>query len=147
MEIDHVVLWVESPERALAFYVELLGLAPERIEEYRAGLTGFPSVRLNETAILDLMERQKVAAVRAFTGGGAASGGTPINHVCLAMTPADYAALTARLKQAGVEVRSAGERPFGAQGHAEESVYFQDPDGNVIEIRHYGAGEAGSAPR
>lgn len=54
MEIDHVVLWVESPERALAFYVE----------------------------VLDLMARGKAETVRAFTGG-AASGGTPFNHVCL----------------------------------------------------------------
>lgn len=137
MEIDHVVLWVESPERALAFYVEVLGLAPERAEDYAAGRTSFPSVRVNETAILDLMARNKAEAVRAFTGGGAASGGTPINHVCLAMTAADYAALTARLEEAGVELRSAGERPFGAQGHARESVYFQDPDGNVVEIRYY----------
>jgi catechol 2,3-dioxygenase-like lactoylglutathione lyase family enzyme len=137
MEIDHVVLWVESPKRALAFYVDVLGLAPERAEDYVAGRTSFPSVRLNETAILDLMERDKIAAVRAFTGGGEASGGTPINHVCLAMTAAEYAALTVRLKAAGVALKSAGERPFGARGHARESVYFQDPDGNVVEIRHY----------
>jgi catechol 2,3-dioxygenase-like lactoylglutathione lyase family enzyme len=141
MEIDHVVLWVASPERALGFYVEVLGLTPERAEDYAAGRTSFPSMRLNETAILDLMARDKVAAVRAFTGGSEAGGGTPINHLCLAMTAADYAALTARLEAAGVELTSAGERPFGARGHARESVYFKDPDGNVVEIRHYG--EAG----
>ena len=144
MEIDHVVLWVESPQRALGFYVEVLGLAPERAEDYAAGRTSFPSVRVSETAILDLMERGQVAAVRAFTGGGAASdkesGGTPINHVCLAMTAADYRALTARLEAAGVALTSAGERPFGARGHARESVYFQDPDGNVVEIRYYDEG-------
>ena len=137
MQIDHVVLWVENPQRALAFYVEVLGLAPERAEDHAAGTASFPSVRLNESAILDLMARDQAPAVRNFTGGGAASGGTPINHVCLAMTAADYRALTARLNAAGVELRSAGERPFGARGNARESVYFQDPDGNVLEIRHY----------
>jgi glyoxylase I family protein len=143
MEIDHVVLWVESPERALAFYVDVLGLAPERVEDYRAGRAGFPSVRLSESAILDLMARDMAAAVRDVTGGAATGSGTPLNHLCLALPAADYAALTARLEEAGVAFRSAGERPFGARGRAREAVYFQDPDGNIIEIRHYGEGAVG----
>jgi catechol-2,3-dioxygenase len=28
-------------------------------------------------------------------------------------------------------------RSFGAQGWAPEAFYFVDPDGNVIEARHY----------
>ncbi len=140
MEIDHVVLWVESPQRALAFYVDVLGLAPERVEDYRAGRASFPSVRLSETAILDLMARDMAPAVRDVTGGAEMGSGTPLNHLCLAMPPDDYAALTARLEKAGVALKSAGERPFGARGRAREAVYFEDPDGNVVEIRHYGDG-------
>jgi len=138
MEIDHVVLWVESPQRALAFYVDVLGLTPERVEDYRAGQVSFPSVRLSETTILDLMAHDMAAAVRDVTGGAETGSGTPLNHLCLALTAADYAMLSARLTEAGVVLRSAGERPFGARGRAREAVYFQDPDGNVIEIRHYG---------
>ena len=137
MDIDHVVLWVESPKRALEFYVGVLGLAPVRAQDFEEGKASFPSVRVNEATILDLMDRSKVPGVREFTGSGGDSGGAPINHVCLSMTATDYASLTARLVEHGVELKSGGERAFGAGGQAEHSVYFSDPDGNVLEIRHY----------
>ena len=137
MDIDHVVLWVESPKRALEFYVGVLGLAPVRARDFKEERASFPSVRLNETTIFDLMDRSKVSGVRKFTGGGGDSGGAPLNHVCLSMDASDYASLTARLVEHGVELMSGGEKSFGAQGHAEHSVYFRDPDGNVLEIRHY----------
>jgi catechol 2,3-dioxygenase-like lactoylglutathione lyase family enzyme len=53
------------------------------------------------------------------------------------MNASDYASLTARLAERGVELKSGGEKAFGARGHAGHSVYFRDPDGNVLEIRHY----------
>lgn len=52
--IDHIVLNVRDVERSLRFYTEVPGLTPERVESWRAGKNGFPSVRLNETAILGL---------------------------------------------------------------------------------------------
>ena len=137
MDIDHVVLWVESPKRALEFYVDVLGLAPVRAQDFEEGKAGFPSVRVNQTTILDLMDRSNVAVVREFTGGDDDRVGAPINHVCLSMKATDYASLTARLVERGVELKSGGERAFGARGHAEHSVYFSDPDGNVVELRHY----------
>lgn len=137
MDIDHVVLWVENQKRALEFYVDVLGLAPVRAQDFEEGRTSFPSVRLNEITILDLMDRSKVSSVREFTGGGSNSGGAPINHICLSMNASDYASLTARLVGHGIELKSGGERAFGARGHAEHSVYFRDPDDNVLEIRHY----------
>ncbi len=47
MNIDHVVLWVESPKRALDFYVGVLGLAPMRAQDFEEDRASFPSVRLN----------------------------------------------------------------------------------------------------
>ncbi len=47
MDIDHVVLWVESPKRALEFYVDVLGLAPVRAQDFKEGRASFPSVRVN----------------------------------------------------------------------------------------------------
>ena len=137
MNIDHVVLWVESPKRALAFFVDVVGLTPVRNREFEQGEAPFPSVRVNDTTILDLVDRSKVSSVREFTGGGLDSGGAPLNHLCLSLDESAYAALTARLRERGVALKSGGKKSFGARGLAEDSVYFSDPDGNIIEIRHY----------
>ena len=137
MNIDHVVLWVDSPKKALDFYVTVVGLSPVRAQDFEEGVAPFPSVRVNDTTILDLMDSSSAAAVQKFTGGGGEGGGQPINHICLSMDAADYLALTARLLAQGVQLTSGGGQAFGAQGLAEISTYFQDPDGNVIEIRHY----------
>ncbi len=138
MDIDHVVLWVESPKRALDFYVDVLGFDPVRAQEYADGTAPFPSVRVNQRTIFDFMDRTALLSrVQSFTGGGDAVGGQPINHVCLSMSQAEFASLSVKLAKRGVDVRDGGDNAFGAQGHAARSVYFDDPDGNVLEIRYY----------
>jgi len=136
MNIDHIVLWVENPTKSLDFYVNTVGLRPVRRQDFEEGTAPFPSVRVNDSTILDLMSRDMLSEVREFTGGSN-GGGAPINHVCFSMNPEDYSALRARLIAQEIELTSGGERAFGAQGLAGSSEYFSDPDGNVIEIRHY----------
>ena len=53
------------------------------------------------------------------------------------MSEAEFNSISARLADQGVEVRPGGEDVFGAQGQAVRSVYFNDPDGNVLELRFY----------
>lgn len=137
MNIDHVVLWVDKPTNSLAFFVDVVGLRPVREQEFAEGSAGFPSVRLDDRTILDLMDRNTVSLVRDFTGDSGDGGGRPINHICLSMNATEYAELRARLLAQKVDLVSGAERSFGAQGLAERSEYFHDPDGNVIEIRHY----------
>ena len=137
MNIDHVVLWVDSPTNSLAFFVDVVGLRAVREQDYEEGSATFPSVRLNDSSILDLMDRNTVSLVQEFTGDGGDGGGRPINHICLSMNATEYSALRARLLAQEVDLVSGGEHSFGAQGVAERSEYFRDPDGNVIEIRHY----------
>jgi len=136
MNIDHVVLWVDDPSESLDFYVSVIGMRPVRQQAFEEGTAAFPSVRINGSTILDLMNRELLSGVQEFTGGGD-SGGAPINHICLSMDAGEYSALRARLIAQGLELTSGGEHAFGAQGLAERSEYFRDPDGNVIEIRHY----------
>jgi len=136
VNIDHVVLWVDSPRNSLSFFVDVVGLRPVRAQDFEDGTAPFPSVRLNDLTILDLMDKSTVSLVQDFTGGGN-SGGRPINHICLSMNAAEYSALAARLLAQNVDLIAGGERSFGAQGLAERSEYFHDLDGNVIEIRHY----------
>ncbi len=137
MQIDHVVLWVDDPKRALEFYVEVIGLEAVRARDFEDGKAPFPSVRVNDTTIIDLMNRALVPFVREFTAGGM-SGGAPVNHVCLSMGASAYDSLTARLAERGIRLKPGGKSSFGAQGVTAHSAYFLDPDGNVLEIRHYG---------
>ena len=138
MEIDHVVLWVEDPKRSLDFYAGVLGLETVRAQEFEKGQARFPSVRINERTIFDIMDRNELLSlVQNFTGGGENVGGAPINHLCLSMSASEFTTLSARLAARGVNVRPGGENVFGARGQAVRSVYFNDPDGNVLEIRYY----------
>ena len=57
---DHLVVNTRNPDRALAFYRDVLGLEILREEEYRAGKVGFASVRITPETIID---------VRPFTSG------------------------------------------------------------------------------
>ena len=138
MNLDHAVLWVANANRSLEFYVNVLGLEAVRAEEFAAGKARFPSVRINETTIFDLMEREELLSlVQNFTGGGDGIGGAPINHLCLSMSVSLYDEISARLTAHGVKLQPGGEDVFGAQGQAVRSTYFNDPDGNVLEIRYY----------
>jgi catechol 2,3-dioxygenase-like lactoylglutathione lyase family enzyme len=125
---DHVVLVVDDPERSLDFYTGVLGLAPVRVEEWRAGSVPFPSVRVNAETIIDLFPRHSGA--RVPTPGP----DSRLDHLCLVIEPTDLAALAAG---GAVEVvRGPSEQLFGAQGYA-TSLYIADPDGVTVELRAY----------
>jgi catechol 2,3-dioxygenase-like lactoylglutathione lyase family enzyme len=115
--LDHIVLRCNDAERSLAFYVDELGLEPERVEEWRRGEVPFPSVRLTPTTIIDLFQAER--------------SGVNMDHVCLVIEPTDLAALAAAFPGS-----TTGEHLFGAQGYA-SSVYIHDPDGNTVEFRFY----------
>ena len=120
VELDHVVLNVADAERSLRFYVDDLGLAPVRVEEWRNGEVLFPSVRVNAGTILDLLEVART--------------GETADHVCLVVEPIDLEALKASGR---FEVVDGPARRFGARGEG-TSLYVRDPDGNTVELRHYG---------
>lgn len=138
MHIDHVVLWVEDAKRALEFYTKVVGLPAVRGDEFLAGTTPFPSVRLSESSILDLTPSLAAQFAAHFTGEDKpTAAGKPMNHVCLGMDKAEFEALAARLKQANVKMHRVGETSFGARGTSRHWFYFQDPEGNVLEARTY----------
>jgi len=120
--LDHVVLNCADVERSLAWYCGELGLDGERVEEWRRGEVLFPSVRIDSETLIDLL-----AAPRT---------GVNADHVCLVIEPTDLAALAASGR---FDVVSDGpvEGLFGARGLA-TSLYIRDPDGNTVELRHYG---------
>lgn len=137
-QIDHVVLWVKDAGAALRFYVDVVGFEAVRADEFLAGQAPFPSVRVSDSALLDLAPAMAAPLAQGFTGEKLpTAAGQPINHVCLALERADFEALAARLSAAGIAMHKAGDRNFGARGIATRFFYFQDPDGNVVEARSY----------
>jgi len=137
--IDHVVLWCADPLRSVEFYERVVGLPGVRVEDFRAGRVPFPSVRVSSLSLIDLMSRTAAAGVDAMVGA-TGTAGHPVNHVCLAMSGEEFAALAQRLADSGTPTSAVSEGSFGAQGPAVQSFYFRDPDDNVIEARHYPAG-------
>jgi len=138
VDVDHIVLWVDDFERSLEFYTDVLGFDAVRAEEFHTGKARFPSIRINGRTIFDIMERgELLSLVQNFTGSGDCIGDAAINHVCLSMSASEYTSISKRLVENGVDLHPGGENVFGAQGQAVRSVYFNDPDGNVLEIRYY----------
>lgn len=129
--LDHIVLNVGDIDRALQFYTGVLGLEGERIEQFRAGKVGFPSVRINDTTIIDLFPRKTTVS-----GAATDEQDRNLNHFCLVVAAAEMAAVMDTLKTNSITVREGPVPRWGARGQA-TSVYFLDPDGNEIEIRCY----------
>ncbi|MFD3585216.1 VOC family protein [Streptomyces sp. NPDC058683] len=134
--LDHVVLWVADPVAAAGFYERMLGLEPLRVVEFTAGEVSFPSVRVDEETILDLAPHTLAARMPALPGA-ADSAGHPVNHICLCLASDAFDALRARLAEHAVPMTDIGHDSFGARGKAPRNFYFRDPDGNVVEARHY----------
>jgi glyoxylase I family protein len=131
-ELDHIVLNVSDVDRSLAFYIEVLGLTAERVNEFKAGAVGFPSVRINPDTIIDLFPNKD-------TDKGAVAGEKRegnLNHFCMVVGREDFSGIVDYLKDNGVVVHAGPVSRWGARGRA-TSVYFLDPDGNEIEIRCY----------
>ncbi|KKC02983.1 VOC family protein [Mycobacterium nebraskense] len=134
--LDHVVLWTRNPRAALDFYTRVVGLEPVRSAEFEAGDAPFPSVRVCEDSIIDLVPLSGIAGTEALTRAEG-SAGHPVNHVCLALSKSEYDALDQRLQAEGVDTGARLGPNFGARGWAPQAYYFADPDGNVIEARYY----------
>src|SRR5205809_6460404 len=56
LAFDHLVLNVADVERSLAWYSGELGLEALRVDEWRAGQVFFPSVRVSDDTIIDLLQ-------------------------------------------------------------------------------------------
>ena len=131
-ELDHIVLNVGDIHRSLKFYTDVLGLQAERLDEFKAGKVGFPSVRINGDTIIDLFP----------TRGAADADKQPerrqgnLNHFCMVVERQDFSGIVGYLAQHGITVREGPVSRWGARGRA-TSVYFLDPDGNEVEIRCY----------
>jgi glyoxylase I family protein len=131
-ELDHIVLNVTDIDRSVKFYTDVLGLKPERVDDFKAGKVGFPSVRINADTIIDLFPVKG----RAREGNNGEKSEGNLNHFCMVVDKEDFSSIVDYLKAHGVTIRQGPISRWGARGRA-MSVYFLDPDGNEVEIRCY----------
>ena len=130
--LDHIVLNVRDIDRSLAFYTGVLGLKGERVQEFKKGKVGFPSVRINDRTIIDLFPLKNAGVKK----DSAVKTERNLNHFCLVVGKEDFSGIVGYLKGHGVSIRRGPISRWGARGRA-TSIYFLDPDGNEIEIRCY----------
>lgn len=127
LRIDHVVLRVSDLERAVAFYGAVLGCA---VVKRRPDL-GLVHLRAG-VSMIDLIS---IDGTLGRAGGAAAAvEGRNMDHLCLRIEPYDEPAIVAQLEAHGVAVGTTASANFGAEG-AGPSIYFNDLDGNTIELK------------
>jgi glyoxylase I family protein len=119
--IDHVVLRVRDLPAMVKFYEQALGFKVERtlarlsLVQMRAG-----------ASMLDLVQGDRPP--NSETGGGG-----NMDHLCFRIEPFDRSAIERRLSPLGVAIGETFQR-YGAEGTG-SSVYFNDPEGNQIELK------------
>ena len=118
--IDHFVLTVASIRATCDFYARVLGIGVETFgAEGRTALTfGDQKINLHEVG------REFTPRARVATAGS--------GDFCL-LTETPVAAVVQHLREVGVRVEEGPVRKTGATGPL-ESVYFRDPDGNLVEV-------------
>ena len=121
--LDHTIVPVRDRERSVEFYTRILGF--ENLGE--AG--PFLAVRVNDTLNLDFAVSDDFKGI----------------HYAFNMDSAEFEAAFARIRESGIAY---GDGPrshenmqgpgmtLGSQGMG-KAVYFDDPDGHLLEIKTY----------
>jgi catechol 2,3-dioxygenase-like lactoylglutathione lyase family enzyme len=120
--IDHVVLTCFDVDRTVDFYSQVLGMQPVTFAGGRRGLAfGRQKLNLHQ-------------AGREFEPKALKPAPGAIDLCLITETPLEQVA--AHLKDKGVAVIGGPVEKTGATGPI-LSVYFRDPDGNLIEVSNY----------
>jgi catechol 2,3-dioxygenase-like lactoylglutathione lyase family enzyme len=117
--IDHVVLTVTDLERTIAFYLRVLGMKAISFGDGRRGLA-FGDQKLN----LHQAGREFDPKARKPTPGAI--------DLCFT-TDIPLEEVAAHLRKESIEIEHGPVHKVGAR-RALRSLYFRDPDGNLIEI-------------
>jgi catechol 2,3-dioxygenase-like lactoylglutathione lyase family enzyme len=122
--IDHLVLTVADIEATCVFYARVLGMQVVTFGAGRRALA-FGSQKINLHAVGAELEPR---APNAMPGTG---------DLCL-ITAVPMPQVLAHLAACGVDILQGPVPRTGARGPI-LSVYFRDPDGNLVEVSNYPA--------
>ena len=120
--IDHFVLTVRSVEETCDFYSRVLGIEVEEFGEGRKALKfGRQKINLHQSGA-----EFEPKAERPAPGSG---------DFCLTTdVPLEY--VVEHLRSCGIGIIEGPVARTGATGRL-DSVYFRDPDGNLVEVSNY----------
>ncbi len=122
--LDHVVLLVDGMERATIFYTAVLGCSIENdLPQY-----AMRQLRAGE-ALIDLVD---IAAPEGKWARPDIEGGRNVDHVALALGPADPGAVRDHLAMHNIAIVEEGDN-IGSRGES-LSLYLRDPSGNLLEL-------------
>jgi len=124
--IDHVVFTVKDIEATCEFYTKVLGMEVVTFGEGRKALS-FGSQKIN----LQRVGRESTLIAEKPTSGSA--------DVCF-VTSVSLSDVISHLKSCGVKLIAGPVERNGARGMM-TSVYFRDPDKNLIEVSNYASGD------
>ena len=136
--IDHVVFRVSDLSRSIEFYRTVLGCDVVRQRDH----LGLVHLRAG-ASMIDLVSVDGKLGSRG--GAAPAKDARNVDHLCLRIEPFNEPDLVAHLSQHGLAPLGSAEVNFGAEGDG-LSLYFPDPDGNVIELKGPTATAAATGP-
>ena len=120
--IDHVVLTAFDVDRTVDFYTRVMGMEAITFAGGRRGLAfGRQKINLHQAG-----REYEPKALKPTPGS--------LDLCFITGTPLEQ--VIARLKENGVVVADGPVQKTGALGPM-MSVYFRDPDGNLIEVSNY----------
>ena len=117
MELDHTIVSAKNQRASARRLAELLGV---RWAESGAG--PFSAVYVNEGLTLDFIDDDTEF---------------PVQHFCFRVSDAEFDAILARLKSAGIRYRSAVRGPEDMKINTDyggRMVYWNEPDGHQWEM-------------
>ncbi len=119
-------------EEMVHFYADIVKCTIERYEAYKKGNAPFPIVRISDDNIIDLFPKEmwQQNEVKQIPKN------TNLNHFCLVVSKHEFYDFQERLDLNGVDIEEGPVERGGANGIG-TSIYFRDPDNNLIEIRYY----------
>ena len=124
--LDHVVIRVRDQNLMTKFFCEVLGCSIERsiddlgMNQLRAG-----------ASLIDLVS--VTGSIAGKNHGGSYFQSRNMDHFCMRIEPFDEKSLLDHLRDHGIKP-SPVEKRYGAEGLG-PSIYFNDPEGNRIELK------------
>jgi|HubBroStandDraft_1064217.scaffolds.fasta_scaffold30972_2 catechol 2,3-dioxygenase-like lactoylglutathione lyase family enzyme len=133
IEIDHVAMPVADIERAVEFYGRVLGAEPDGLEKWRAGKWPIVSIRFGRHRfnLHPASNDFTLKAAHPAVGGG---------DYCFVWPGTPESAIE-HLKRNEIAIIEGPVTRIGGRGKG-VSVYFRDPDGNLLEFISYPPGNA-----